>query len=210
MKNCPKCGAPLADTDRFCPSCGSPVETPAQEPAAQPESTPEVHVPQQAPSAAKPTEETAPAEQPMKWYKFVIYVQLFLSALLQAYNAYSYGSGAVWNTESTNRQMIYQLVPEINAIDITYGILCGLLALLAIYVRQQLADRRRKAPALYLVYLLLDPVFSILYYVLICTFAKLDFFEIVGTRFWGLLIGTAVVFWLNRIYFRKRQEFFRN
>ena len=200
MKNCSKCGAPLADTDRFCTNCGTPVETPAPAPAE----APEVHVPEQAPV------KTRPAERPMKWYKFVIYVQLFLSALLQAYNAYSYGSGMVWNTESTTRQMIYQLVPEINAIDITYGTLCGLLALLAIYVRQQLAARRRKAPQLYLIYLLLDPAFSILYYVLICTFAKLDFFEIVGTRFWGLLIGTAVVFWLNRIYFRKRQEFFRN
>jgi hypothetical protein len=204
MKNCSKCGAPLADTDRFCTNCCAPVETPA------PAEAPEVHIPEQAPVETRPAEKTAPAERPMKWYKFVIYVQLFLSALLQAYNAYSYGSGMVWNTESTTRQMIYQLVPEINAIDIAYGILCGLLALLAIYVRQQLAARRRKAPQLYLIYLLLDPAFSILYYVLICTFAKLDFFEIVGTRFWGLLIGTAVVFWLNRIYFRKRQEFFRN
>ena len=75
---CRQCGIELPDTVRFCPACGAKAPDIADQPI------PTVYGPQ-----------PIPISQPlgMKWFKFVIYAQLFLSALLSLATAFMYATG---------------------------------------------------------------------------------------------------------------------
>ena len=119
---CPACGRQLSDDARFCPGCGSPVapaspETTPGPPAAggpvRPEAAPTPQAPQPAQPMPQPTpqpptfEVTNGTAQGMKWFKFVIYAQLFLSAAASLLNAFALftaqamGTPQTWSTPST-------------------------------------------------------------------------------------------------------------
>lgn len=185
---CMKCGADLgANPPAFCPQCG----------AAQ-NSAP------------------AQAELPMKWFKFVIYVQLFLSALVSVVNVVSYLSGSFAANltglsgsmpTSVAARIVYDEFPGLWPLVVVLAVLSAGMAVWSIVVRQWLAHYQwRGVQGLYILYVLVIAAnvitmlgLSIIFYNFVLGLASTA----------PMLIGQVVMLVLNRIYFNKRQHLFR-
>lgn len=116
---CQHCGKESEETNRFCPYCGQPVQQssiPNQNaPSQQPYSVSGQQNQQQygtggySPQSSYTynTTPSAPFSQQlsMKWYNFVIWFQLFVSALFSLYNAVRYFTGAHYGEGSA--ELVY-------------------------------------------------------------------------------------------------------
>ena len=149
--------------------------------------------------------EQPPAPQPpMKWFKFIIWVQLFLAALTNAGTGIGLLTGFAYVGYAGD---VYATFGGLRILDILIGLLCLALAVAAIYIRFQLSGYKQKGPTLYLCFLLVSIAVSLVYMLLasliLGTFAG-DLSSIIS-----LAANVAAVF-LNRIYFEKRSFLFVN
>ena len=88
---------------------------------------------------------------PMKWYKFIIYVQLFLGALSNVINGFMCLTGAHYGSGMAD--YIYDYYGfGLRIIDILMGVVSIGLAVIAVLVRQQLARYKKNSPMMYLGY----------------------------------------------------------
>ena len=225
---CPTCGRQLSDDARFCPGCGSPA-TPtepgtvsgptASDGPARPEgmpATPAAQAPQPEPQAPRPAppvsqsptlDAAGTAEQGMKWFKFVIYAQLFLNAAASLLNAFAFFTGATYGGSA---DMVYAFYSGLQAVDILFAIIYVALAVAAIYVRMRLAKFRRGAPPLYLMFLVACLAIQILYAVfamVVTGLSPLDMFDVSTVT---STIATVVLIFANKVYFEKRAHLFVN
>ena len=90
---CSNCGKNLNGSETFCSGCGHAVHGSEAEPTAVPYT--------QSPAL------------PMKWYKFVIYFQLFAGAVLYVYDAFQYATGMVYGGFQTAGMVftVYGILP---------------------------------------------------------------------------------------------------
>lgn len=234
---CPNCGKQIPDQSVFCPSCGTRVQAAApQQPGA-----PQASMPQQpdapqppAPTGMQPTPYQQPVPYvaqpalPMKWYKFVIWVQLFLSALVSAGSAFLLLTGAQYGGDS---DLAYSMIGGLRVVDIIFALAQIGIAVFAIYVRQQLAGFKKGAPELYLRFIIIANVVSISYNLIVVWLAVstltrflpgANFFDALGmllessstqASLFQLIvsvIAVIVMYFLNRTYFNKRAHLFVN
>ena len=174
---CPHCDAPNADSATRCSSCGAAL-TPKTE-------TVEYH----------PTDNVNVPQMPMKWYYFLIYVDLFLCALLHLVTAVA-APFLLW---------LYD-VHTPGAILCTVITTASSLALCAyvLVVRSFLAHYRQRGPMLYYIYLAADalvPLLTLLLNALLCPILNQD-----ATLSIPLL--TLITLALNYTYFDKRRAYF--
>lgn len=234
---CPNCGKQIPDQSVFCPSCGTRVQAAApQQPGA-----PQAPTPQQpgAPQQPAPTGmQPAPYQQPvpyvaqpalpMKWYKFVIWVQLFLSALVSVGSALLLLTGAQYGPDS---DLAYSMIGGLRVVDIIFALAQIGIAAFAIYVRQRLAGFKKGAPELYLRFIIIANVISISYNLIVVWLAVstltrflpgANFFDALGMLLESSstqaslfqlvvsVIAVIVMYFLNRTYFNKRAHLFVN
>lgn len=132
----------------------------------------------------------------LKWFLFMIYLGLFLSAL------YDIGSGIKYITGSSSTiETLYLASEDLNAINAIYGVFCILMGCFAVFVRMMLAGFNKKGPMCLYLYYIIGIVGFIVYS-----------FSLPGQinpiyHFIRIAIF-AVVFALNKIYFKKREELF--
>ena len=181
---CRRCGTVLPEGSRFCPNCGGQV-------SGYQETVPV-------------WQESGPVGPPLKWFKFIIYVQLFLSALgnlvtgIQLLTGLAYGG---------LRASVYTLYPALRPVDVVMGLLSLGLMVWVLVVRQRLAKFRRGAPRLYLIWIGASLGVALFYLVA----ASLVLGQLVMTgSVVGSLVGSLVLIVLNRVYFRKREHLFVN
>lgn len=208
-KYCPQCGAELDAAAQTCPNCGHTMEPPSPKEGSQLAQT-GGSLPQQAAWDGQPNRYTPPqdswnpaCQQPtMKWFKFVIWVQLFLGALSNLGTGISLLTGSIYEGYAED---VYAAFGLMRPLDILNGLLCIALAVAAIYVRFQLSGYKQKAPTLYLYYLLAGIAVSLFYLLasslIVGTFMG-DYSTIVS------LVTNIVMYVLNRIYFEKRSFLF--
>lgn len=215
---CQHCGKESEETNRFCPYCGQPVQQssiPNQKaPSQQPYSVSGQQNQQQygtggySPQSSYTynTTPSAPFSQqlPMKWYNFVIWFQLFVSALFSLYNAVRYFTGAHYGEGSA--ELVYFFYGNgLKVLDIVMGI-CSVICIgWAIYARQQLRHYKRQAPMIYIVYLGFNVVTTIVYLVCISVITQ-EF--LLDVRSMANLAGNIVMIVLNVVYFQKRSSLF--
>lgn len=173
---CKNCGTKLPEDAAFCTVCGAQVEnTPPlpADPATLPRNT-----------------------HPMKWHKFLIYFQLFLAAILNAFNAVQYFAGLFSDPDGFGAW---------SAIYIFYGVAYAVTAVLAIYARFRLAGFRQNGPKAYLVFLCVN-----------CALNALNLVNAIGTEIYAVssavstLLTIAVMMILTNIYYKKRADLFVN
>ena len=148
-------------------------------------------------------------EMPLKWYKFVIYVQLFAMAVVNLINGiYCLTGGHYQGMADT----VYEMLPTMLPLDTAYGVLAIALAVFALVVRGQLANWKAAAPKLYLLLLSLNLGVSLLYNV-----AAVAVVVNAGLPFnynpnYGTLISSTVtsvvMIACNAVYFKKRAHLF--
>ncbi len=151
----------------------------------------------------------------MKWFKFLIYVYLFLTAILRFIEAIFYGLGLSYGEDMTT---IYSYYSGMQILNIIYGLFFVAMGGMAIYVRQQLAHYKENGPNLFIAFFIIDVAGGIVY--LLLSSLVMDGFVIGGTTFVsGLyflsyilmtIIPNAIYVILNVIYFNNRKSLFKN
>ena len=169
---CPKCRASCNDDQEYCAECGAVL------PSLQ-EYKPPVNTPNPDPNGNDaPTQEL-----PMKWYKFVIYFQLFANAILNFINGFSSIGTAIDYGD-------------------TRGILHGLctigLGIAALVIRSGLKNFKANAPKRYYGFMFGGVIVDLL------------FGAQATSYFLGSVIGIGIVVACNVVYFNKRKHLFVN
>ena len=223
---CANCGSDLGNsTPAFCPNCGARMDPPRdnnsydqQAPYQQPNPYDQQPNPYNQPNHynQQPNPYTQPNPYdpmqpalPMRWYKFVIYVQLFLSALVSVINGIAYFSGSFVETLTGggSPELVFAFYPALQPLCYFLGIVSIGSAVFAIITRQWLAHYLLKGiTALYAVYAL-----SIACN-LICMVGLMMIFEVsigdLGSTYIGSIIGLVILLALSRVYFNKRRHLF--
>ena len=147
----------------------------------------------------------------MKWYKFIIYVQLFLSALSGLVNGIKYITGSVYGDLA---ERIYAWLPSMKTVSTITGILMLAAAVVAIIARQKLAGFKHDGPMFYYITCGLGIASSLIYG--IALYAEINRYgssEYASQFFSGCISGVAVSVGLliaNIIYFGHRKDMFTN
>lgn len=186
---CTNCGTQLPEDASFCTSCGMRVPKPGAVPEAPPA------VPQGMPPQP---------EFPMKWFKFVIYVQLFLAALSNLATAMLNFTGTLYGSDS---DLVYLAFGGLRALDILMGVICLALAAYAIFVRFQLAKFKRNAPVLLHILFACNIGVSLFYGIGATIIIGQNMFNVSTI---SNFLTTIVILVLNVVYFNKRTSLFIN
>lgn len=140
----------------------------------------------------------------MKWYKFIIYVQLFLVALANVGTAGMYFGGLSYGEDV---EWVYQVYGGLKTLDMSMGMVSLALAVLCIYVWGRMRRFRKNAVPLYLSIFIISLASVIIY--------NIAWNGIAGVGNEGSMesLGSAVggrVVWIvfNYRYFKKRRHLF--
>lgn len=236
MAFCSNCGVRLSDGTRFCQNCGYPVETSdINWNAGMPEikdnpygwnaeetqgtfnytgvsgvqNNPYNRNSKENPQTPVYGNYNVPAQEsrPMNWFKFVIYVQLFLGALVNVGQAIRIVAVVAYQSGENSQAWIYFYYPSLKAVDCIYAFCLLGMAAAAIAVRMMLAKYKNGAPTMYFIYLIGIRCIDLVYSLIVC--AICDDFSLLATQI-PYIIVTVVLVWTNIIYFSKRSHLFVN
>lgn len=214
---CRFCGTKIPDNVKFCPECGAnlaPVPSAAPEesaPAAP--AAPEIPTPfdptpyDPAPYSADPfasADVAAAPQRGMKWFKFIIYFQLWAGMLVNLVTAGKYFTGAYYEG---NAEMVYRFFPALQPLDIVMGVVCLALAVYAVVVQRALAKFRAKGPMMYYLMYIVNTAVTVLYLIIGSIIIGQSAFtaEVAGS-----IIGSIVMLFVNIPYFNNRKHLFVN
>ena len=214
---CQFCGTKIPDNVKFCPECGAnlaPVPSAAPEesaPAAP--AAPEIPTPfdptpfDPAPDSADSFASADVAAAPrrgMKWFKFIIYFQLWAGMLVNLVTAGKYFTGAYYEG---NAEMVYRFFPALQPLDIVMGVVCLALAVYAVVVQRALAKFRAKGPMMYYLMYIVNTAVTVLYLIIGSIIIGQSAFtaEVAGS-----IIGSIVMLFVNIPYFNNRKHLFVN
>jgi len=214
---CPNCGNNIQDGSKFCPYCGTPIEnnTNNTNNAMFPINNTNMPVQQQ-------------IQPSMKWYKFLIYFQLFAGALV---NIGSLGSvmGDKLEYEESKKQIselasygdsyYEELFDMLGSMDVFFNIcialaVCSaLLGIMAIVVRQKLAHYKKEGPKLLLIYYGLVLAINVISIAVFYICIPKEIWENTGynlSQIYAQIVMQIVMIICNRAYFKNREYMFVN
>lgn len=142
----------------------------------------------------------------MKWYNFVIYVQLFLSAIVCAVNGVNYCSGSHYGSEAAKYVYAYY-GNGLRMLDLLMGVSSLALAVLAIVVRQKLKNFKADGPKWYINLLALSIIQVVLYIILVYMITSVMALDSTLT---ANLVVSVVMLFANKKYFDNRMDLFVN
>ena len=183
-RTCGRCGTVLPEGCNYCPNCGWNVSG-------------------QTPVTPEPGESYR-QQTPLKWFKFIIYVQLFLSALGNLVTGIQLVIGL---QDGDVQGMVYSTYPALKPVDVVMGLLSLGLMVWALVVRQRLAKFRQGAPKLYLLWIGVSMGVALCY----LAAASLVLGQLVMTgSIVGGMLGNILLILSNLVYFQKREHLFVN
>lgn len=146
------------------------------------------------------------SELPMRWYKFLIYFSLWISAATNI----MYGVRYIGGMEQTE-EMIAQF-PMLKTVDLFYGILTLGMGVLALFTRFALANYKKSAPKLIVGLYTYGFVISLVYNVVVLALTS-SIYEPVDFIITGMSVGTSFIMNIamiacNYVYFKKRKRLF--
>ena len=203
VKFCPECGANLAPVPSAAPEESAPAAPAAPEIPTPFDPTPYDPAPYSADSFASADVAAAP-RRGMKWFKFIIYFQLWAGMLVNLVTAGKYFTGAYYEG---NAEMVYRFVPALQPLDIVMGVVCLALAVYAVVVQRALAKFRAKGPMMYYLMYIVNTAVTVLYLIIGSIIIGQSAFtaEVAGS-----IIGSLVMLFVNIPYFNNRKHLFVN
>ena len=145
----------------------------------------------------------------MKWYKFLIYFGLFVSAILNFISSLSYFTGSVYFSASNgaiSAADVYAAFGVLKVIDIAYGVYIVAIAVFALVLRSHLAGYSSKAPKMVTVFYALGAAVPLVYNLLTGAIVGVS---VVGDSFVSIIISLIFLF-ANMRYFKRRAHLFVN
>ena len=182
MKFCPQCNTYNSDSATTCENCGASLS-----------------------SASATSQTVLTTERPMKWYKFIIYFQLFASGVLTAIQGLSLASGATYSTQGVDASTVYSYYNGLQVVDILFGLMMLVLAVLCFISRSKLAGFKADGPSFYLKVLGASVGVSLLYIVIASMVTGVN---LVGIQTIVGIIANVVLIFINKQYFDKRSDLF--
>ena len=203
VKFCPECGANLAPVPSAAPEGSAPAAPAAPEIPTPFDPTPYDPAPYSADSFASADVAAAP-QRGMKWFKFIIYFQLWASMLVYLVTAGKYLTGAYYEGSA---EMVYDFFPALQPLDIVMGVFCLALAVYAVVVQRALAKFRAKGPMMYYLMYIVNTAVTVLYLIIGSIIIGQSAFtaEVAGS-----IIGSIVMLFVNIPYFNNRKHLFVN
>ncbi len=203
VKFCPECGANLAPVPSAAPEESAPAAPAAPEIPTPFDPTPYDPAPYSADSFASADVAAAP-QRGMKWFKFIIYFQLWAGMLVNLVTAGKYFTGAYYEG---NAEMVYRFFPALQPLDIVMGVVCLALAVYAVVVQRALAKFRAKGPMMYYLMYIVNTAVTVLYLIIGSIIIGQSAFtaEVAGS-----IIGSIVMLFVNIPYFNNRKHLFVN
>ena len=203
VKFCPECGANLAPVPSAAPEESAPAAPAAPEIPTPFDPTPYDPAPYSADSFASADVAAAP-RRGMKWFKFIIYFQLWAGMLVNLVTAGKYFTGAYYEG---NAEMVYRFFPALQPLDIVMGVVCLALAVYAVVVQRALAKFRAKGPMMYYLMYIVNTAVTVLYLIIGSIIIGQSAFtaEVAGS-----IIGSIVMLFVNIQYFNNRKHLFVN
>ena len=147
-------------------------------------------------------------EYGMKWYKFLIYFMLWFNAAVNIFGAVPYFTGSIYQSP----MQVYTQYPLMETVDFATG--CGfvLLGIFAIITRSRLANFKKSGPGcLYSLYFYGNIILPLAYN--ICALSVVGtsndiLLYITSPTTIGIIVGTFVAVFINRVYFKKSEDLF--
>ena len=203
VKFCPECGANLAPVPSAAPEESAPAAPAAPEIPTPFDPTPYDPAPYSADSFASADVAAAP-QRGLKWFKFIIYFQLWAGMLVNLVTAGKYFTGAYYEG---NAEMVYRFFPALQPLDIVMGVVCLALAVYAVVVQRALAKFRAKGPMMYYLMYIVNTAVTVLYLIIGSIIIGQSAFtaEVAGS-----IIGSLVMIFINIPYFNNRKHLFVN
>lgn len=210
---CRFCGKQIPDHAKFCPECGAGL-APAPA-AAPPENTPSVPAapmvpvepalpPQGTPDPAAASGVIETPQRGMKWFKFIIYFQLWASLLAILVMAEKFFTGAYYEG---NADLVYSVYPAVKALDICMGIFSLALGVYTVFTQRALAKFRTKGPMMYYLLYCADIAIALLYLLIGSIIVGYSLFS--ADMVWDS-IAPVVMILINIRYFNNRKHLFVN
>lgn len=142
----------------------------------------------------------------MKWFQFIIWFQLFLSALTGVVNGYSIMTGSHYDVSDWQLDYIYNVFDGLKTLDVVTGIAFIALGIFALITRFVLAGFKKAGPAMYLGLLTANIVFSIIYIAVFCSIV--DSMDGITSSTLVNLVTCIALLIANAIYFKNRKHMF--
>lgn len=142
---------------------------------------------------------------PLKWYKFIIYFQLFASGILNIANAFNYFTGNIYGDKA---KAVYTVYDGIYLLDMFYGCLLLITGICSFKVRQDLAKFRVKGPTNYLIILGINFFGGFVYTLLVSMISGVPLASLGFAQSLTSLIVGIICIYLNKLYFDNRKFLF--
>lgn len=152
------------------------------------------------------TAQNAMNEHPMKWYKFVINVQLFITAMTCIYNAFGLLSGNSYG-QGVSEQVYAYYGNGLRVFDTFLGIVYFLTGAYSIVTRQSLKNLKKSGPMMYLFCYVINAAINL--FVIMGSYYFTGVFAVSALEVL-MFLEAAVCIVLNYIYFKKRKDVFVN
>ena len=140
----------------------------------------------------------------MKWFHFVIYFQLFVSALVGLWNGFQLLTGRIYG-ENTDR--VYSYFSGLKGVDTIIGICYIASAIFALVTRFMLADFKKCGPAMYIGMQVAGLIISIAYIASVTSIVD-GLTEYIASSTYGTMAVSIVMLICNIVYFKKRKHLF--
>ncbi|MBO5701787.1 MAG: hypothetical protein J6S71_05060 [Clostridia bacterium] len=143
---------------------------------------------------------------PMNWYKFLIWIALWISAAVNIMFGVQYISGGAQTEE------MLAAFPILSTIDLFYGVLTVGMGVLALFTRFALANYKKNAPKLIVGLYAYGLVISLGYNAVVLGITS-SAYEPVDLIITMMSVGTSVIInaifvGCNYVYFKKRKRLF--
>lgn len=146
----------------------------------------------------------------MKWFKFLIYFQLFIASLVSLLTGVFLFTGKIYTGASAEEvELLYMYFPNLKIFNLCMGVVYVVLCILYLITRFMLSGYRKAGPAMLIAMYVGSFLISVLLVLITLQLVGGVVYEINVTTI-ASVVTSIVMIVCNIIYFKKRKHLFIN